>query len=737
MPSRPPQLKSNSSLEVIRAGAGSGKTTALITKLINSIDSYYSLNKKFPRIAVSTFTRKAAGEIKERLLLRAMSSPDPKLIQYINNSPLLQISTLHGIFNTFLQLYGHYIDLSPGFTIMEADEEQKLFETVLKEQVFEKQQGAELLKHYQFHEIRQIVLNCLQHIQYQPHSRPANLTELKTAWQESMQKTENNETLSESKKTKALDQLKQELALLPEFISVFESLEALARRVSSSLMQKKKELARASFNDLELMTLEALQTKPIKKSFYDFWFLDEYQDTSLIQDEILNYLTKDSQVFIVGDPQQSIYYFRGACSSVFLNKEKQQNQKGERLSCNYRSSSALIDFFNVFFNNSLHFSKFFEKMQSSGKTFKECEEAVKFIPYKDDISETAEKRIQQLLKRNIHTKDIAVLSQKNKTLFKLAQYLKQKQVPAQVCSAGHFKSKREIKDGFFLLKFLLNPHDDENLIGLLRTPYCRTPDAELSSWMQEKNKLSLWSFCLKQQTKLLEEQRSIQKLKSLLAQSGKEGITCVFQKALESLGLLDLSYYQDPTGLWEAHLWKMIYLLREYELKGSSSLLAFANQSFNIFANSDYKSSSTETGSGSPQPALESLGLQLMTIHQAKGLEFEHIILLDDFSASEKQVGHRGGEFFSAHRESGKWALKCRSKQEDKRISSQFQQKILEWNNLELSSEIDRLIYVALTRAKQSLSVIYSEQPSLLSKHFPYKPQAKPSPRKSKADCNT
>ena len=702
MQSRPPELNSHQTLTIAKASAGSGKTTTLIKEFLKSVSCYYQQNKKFPKVIISTFTRKATCELKERLMLKAIESQNKELINYISYSPLLQISTLHGIFHNFLQVYGHHVQLSPGFEIMDESEAYLLFNATLKEQLLNQQTETALLKHYQFYEIRSIILDYLQHTQYSPDCQSPTTQKLQEAVQRKKQNIKDSKKILEE-----LTALQKEEALFPEFISVSHQLENLAHTVLQSLTQKKKETARITFNDLELMTLEVLQKQTHLPSLADFWFLDEYQDTSHTQNTILELLTKNKPVFIVGDPQQSIYYFRGASSQVFLKKEKQENSRSIPLNYNYRSSPELIAFFNNFFSSNPAFAKIFKPMQtkqSPSNPFKEC---IQFIPYTTDTKQEIINRIKQLLSKGADTKDITILSRTNKTLFKWAQYLKKENWPVQLYSSGNFKNKREIKDSLFLLKFLLNPHNDENLIGLLRTPYCRIPDHTLIEWMNEKHKQSLWSFVCDKKIK----EEVIKQLTDFLKQSFNEGIVSAFQNTLESLGLLDLSYYEDSTGLREANLWKMIYCLRDYELRGSATLLAFINKLLDPQTNIHLSSDSQN-----PLPAVESTSLQLMTIHQSKGLEFEHVILLDDFPPSAKTGS--GSDFFTAHRESGKWALCIRTEQEDKRIRSQYHQQIIEQNNEEIDNEFNRLIYVALTRAKQSLTVAHLSKNSFLSKNF-------------------
>ena len=349
-----------------------------------------------------------------------------------------------------------------------------------------------------------------------------------------------------------------------------------------------------------------------------------------------------------------------------------------------------------------------------------------------EMQETAN-RIKELLKQNTKPEEIVVLARQNKALRRLAQYLKHQKLPIWLHSSGSFKNRREIIDAVFLLRFLFNPHDEENLIGLLRTPYCRISDQKLADGMQKKNhKTSLWDFLIqtcqkenvktpisgegeKQELKNLNqkaplensnpEESLVQKLKYHLEQTNKIGITRSFQNALESFGFFDLSYYQDPTGVREANLWKFIYCLKDYESKSPGNLFAFTDYLL-------YEDQSTESRSAiysqNAVSALENSGVQLMTIHSAKGLEFKHVILIkvcSGFRALEKL------QYFIQEKDTGKWTLSAKWEKEDRRIKSSFHKKIRgRQKEMELQ-EFDRLLYVAITRAKETLTLIGSGKP--------------------------
>ncbi len=742
--------------ELIKAGAGTGKTTALINTLMACVMNYHKEYKRFPRVAVSTFTRKATRELKERMIIKAIELQNAALIQYISYSSRLQISTLHGIFNRFIQTYGYKAGFSPGVTIISERESNRLFVSILQDVLLEKQIGTELLNHYSFEELSLIVKHYILHIQTTIHNSPVNKKEIQSILFDKEAKILRELKENSKKEQKALLELQKEKNYLDMYVHLPNVLEKLGKAVLQMQLQKKKELNQITLNDLEIFTMEILQKERgvlnLREHKWDFWFLDEYQDTSKLQKNILNQLSQNSQMFIVGDPQQSIYYFRGADASIFLKKEQEMRSMKQAqvkyLKKNYRSCPELVAFFNDFFPNEK-----FEKMETIHNSYKKEKKVAHFIfiksSQKDREKETSElleteNRINNLLTQGVKPSEIVVLARQNKMLQELAQYLKKQNIPVHLHSSGSFKKRREVTDALLLFHFILNPHHDENLIGLLRTPYCRIPDQILADVIQQKihtkNRQSLWEFFLqigsmKKITNegqkyttidmknpvlnfptLFKAQSVIQTLNYYFENAKTIGIVNSFQSALENLGFIDLSYYQDSTGVREANFWKFIYCLKDYEAKGVSNLFAFADHlfydSFKVeLDQSDYSQNAVS--------AVESSGIQLMTVHAAKGLEFKHVILVKVCSSFRHTEGF---QYFVGDKETGKWAISVRSEEEDKRIKSSFHKKIQEEQKNTEMEEWDRLLYVALTRAQETVTLIGSGKPGKYSwyNRFPF-----------------
>lgn len=703
----------------MKAGAGSGKTTTLINTLICRILQYHKENQVFPRVAVSTFTKKATRELKERIIIQALKLKNKELVQYVSHSSYLQISTLHGLFYRFIQFYGYMVGFSPGVTIINSQEAHILLVNILKNLIFKQQLGIELLNHYSFEELSIIVKQYVLHRQLHEVSGSGKAAYFS---QKKMQDILNIEKCKIIKSLKIKQNAKDSRYLLElqnqeNHLDILEhlclELNILGQHILPLLIQKQKELSQITLNDLEILTLQILKKSKnishLKHSYYDFWFLDEYQDISPIQKDILNIWNKNSQVFIVGDPQQSIYYFRGSDTSVFLQKEKEITQKSQikYLKTNYRSSPELVAFFNDFFP-----SKTFRKMETKSDIYQKQKEVAQFILLDSNQKNSALKqeleltqtlnRVQFLLKQGVKPQEIAILSRQNKALNLTAQYLKNNGLSVHLQSTGNFQKRREIIDALFLLRFILNPHDNENLIGLLRTPYCRISDQILTNSMKQivKQPQSLWQFLLQEQKFL----KIILKLNLCLEQATQIGIVQSFQNAIEELAFIDVSYYQDSTGVMEANLWKLIYCLKQYIVTGSH-LSAFVDDLFyeNLQLPLDQMNYSQNALS-----AIESSGIQLMTIHTAKGLEFKHVILIQ-VCKGLKYIDNF--TYFTGQKHSGDWLLCVRDQKQDKRIHFLFKKQIqAEQQEVELQ-EFDRLLYVALTRAQQTVTLIGSGKP--------------------------
>jgi ATP-dependent helicase/nuclease subunit A len=170
----------------------------------------------------------------------------------------------------------------------------------------------------------------------------------KTALKKSLDEAKKWFGASEDEVTFALQSAKPLLEKLLQVVQAFdEQYQAL-----------KKERGLLDFNDLEHYTLQILNNKNIQKVVqekYDYVFIDEYQDTNQLQEEILQKIVRENNAFMVGDVKQSIYMFRECDPQIFVKKyeayETQPHSQKIDLNQNFRSERGVLEFANFVFSN--------------------------------------------------------------------------------------------------------------------------------------------------------------------------------------------------------------------------------------------------------------------------------------------------------------------------------------------------------------------------------------------------
>ncbi len=765
------ELKFSYPNKFIRAGAGAGKTTQLISTFVDFVQKYKTVHKKYPKVILTTFTRKSTQEIKERLLKQALKINDSDLFAYMNKKSFVHISTIHGVLGLFLNQYQELIGLSTDFKVLDKQQIKKQNFKELKAILKTETQFIELLEHYSFKDLREHLdrgfefSNEQEKIQFVNETDMKNfrqkeiskilavietLTELPTpegkGWAEhfiylnhigsALKKNDLASALNifENKKKKPSfsstkppfdEQLHEEMQkyfkddksilcqldtdlYISENHKINQLFSDLLQKFTKNIKESRRQRNEITISDLETLTLEIIRLYPqAAKQFsseYDYFMIDEFQDTSPVQLNILNQFISGLPHFIVGDPQQSIYLFRGARSEVFLTKQKQaESEKNEnikyeniRLNTNYRSRPSLMKFMNQYFSD---FSKAFEPMIP--KTVDTVSESLfcdgYFIRAVDE-NLSAINHIQKLLKIGAKASDICVLSKKNSVLMNLAQTADKYNVPVQLMVAAGFDDRREILDLVSFLRFLVNPFDNENLIQLLRSPWFQMTDGEIVEFRHlktaSKTENHLWVQLRKS------EHADAINLNSYLIQFKKSGILQTAIQFINQSGLLQSSQYLDSSGKKEANIWKFIQSLRDQMNHKTFHLNEYLSFQFSSLQ-SDLASNLSEA-----QPVVSPDRVSLMTIHNAKGLQFEHVLILG-FSAPPQTVKSMT---FSKDETSGLYNLGIFS-DEDSQIQNSYwgqaQRKL--FNEREIA-ESERLLYVAMTRAMTSVALISEER---------------------------
>ena len=598
---------------LVLAGAGSGKTRVL-THRIAWLHEVFGVPTH--GIFAVTFTNKAAGEMRHRI--------DAQLP---NGSRGAWIGTFHGLANRLLRLHWADARLPEAFQVMDSDDQLRLVKRVV--QALELDDGKYPPKQIawwineQKDEGRRP-----QHIQPEPHD----------AWLETMRQA---------------------------------YIEYQARCDRAGLVD---------FAELLLRAHELLRDNPSLLAHYRARFreilVDEFQDTNAIQYAFVRVLAGDTgHVFVVGDDDQAIYGWRGA---------KVENVQGFlrdfpgaqtiRLEQNYRSTANILGAANaVISHNPDRIGK--ELWTDSG----DGDPIDLYAAYNEmDEARYIVERARQWVRDGGSHGEVAVLYRSNAQSRALEEVLLGEQVPYRVYGGMRFFERAEIKDALAYLRLLSNRNDDAAFERAVNTPTRGIGDRTLDEVRREARAqgISLWeaTMLVTQGNVLAARARNalagfLVLVNELQAQTGEmslaERIDHVLARSLlrehwskESRNALDSESRTD--NLDELVSVASRFLRRAddvEEVQDMDELVAFLAYA------------ALEAGEGQAQANED--GVQLMTLHSAKGLEFPLVFL----------AGMEDGLFPSA-----------RSLEESGRLE-----------------EERRLAYVGITRARQKLVLCYAE----------------------------
>ena len=751
-------------IRFIRAGAGAGKTTQLIKTCIDFAHQFKLQNQRYPKIVMTTFTKKATQEIKERLLLEALKHENEELFHYFNKRSMVQIGTIHGILSLYLRQYGEVLRLSTDIRVVDDSKVLTFYKKEIKSALERTSDYQKLLDNYSFKQLCELVYKGHQLYVEFPDFKPVPLELLKAEAQNKIDQVieQIDLFLGEADKLPAkwddyknfvvafkanLDQkdfkclaeiyenkprktalTKKSPEIPPEIDLLIKELfeknpinelysemaqeqfdlnnQIFLDLVKETFTQRQKFIqttGEISIADLELLTYQIFLKNPDSmrqfSAQFDYFMVDEYQDTSPLQVKILNAMMENKSHFVVGDPQQSIYLFRGARSEVFFNKEKEIQDKGyqtENLMTNYRSSPRLMNFINSFFG---HYSSQFQPMSPFDDVLKNNPtEDAELITTTDEYLSICRKIIKLTSENQNHENqdhekvnfsDIVVLFKKNSDILKFAKFSDQFNIPVQVQVASGYENKREILDLVSFIRFLANPHDTENLILLLRGPWWGITDNEILQ-IRENSEYSFWSQL---QAKKHEIVSLLKKYEKIFFESGLSESVLSF---LKETVFLKASYYLDPTTQRESNIWKFVQTVLSAEGQKDFNINKFIHQELTSIQN-DFTS-----GDGEGVPLIEANRVSLMTVHGSKGLQFKHVIL-PGFSSQPSLKTH---EYLTFNTDNSNFSLKCF-------IDDLESLEMSVWSSNEITkyadrqkSENDRLLYVAMTRAQKSLTLI-------------------------------
>jgi DNA helicase-2/ATP-dependent DNA helicase PcrA len=591
---------------LVVAGAGSGKTRVLTHRIAHLVSA---CGVKPQEILAITFTNKAAGEMKERL---------EGILGDI--APRMWVMTFHAACGRILRREAPRLGYRSNFTIYDSADQVRL------------------------------VKQCLEELDRDPKRFvPRGIhTQISNA---------KNQLIGP-------DEYKTRVASFYDQ-TVADAYALYQRRLFTSNA--------VDFDDLIMLTADVLERFPEAlerwQKAFRYVLVDEYQDTNHAQYRLLQLLAgKHKNVFAVGDPDQSIYAFRGADIRNILEFER--DFPGGRLIAleqNYRSTNAVLRAANAVITHN--------RERKPKNLWSELGEGdpVRVLEVEDEHAEArfVAAEVASLIDEGFAGSEIAVFYRTNAQSRVLEDVLVRQEIPYQVIGGPRFYERAEIKDAIAYLQVIDNAYDAVSLTRIANRPRRGIGDASLArlQTFADSQGISVWEALDRADEagvgaaplKAVGRFRTL--MQSSMAGALELTVPELLERVLEKSGYLESLEAErtvEAAGRIE-NLLELVGVAREYQAQAEEPTLSEFLQQISLYSDQDDLSEERSL-------------VSLMTLHNAKGLEFRAVFL----------IGMEEGVF--PHSRS------------------------IEEQGLE---EERRLAYVGLTRAKERLTLTHASSRSL------------------------
>lgn len=396
---------------MIIAGAGSGKTRTLTYRIAHLIEQGVD---PFNILSL-TFTNKAAGEMKERII--QLVGPDARNIW---------MGTFHSIFARILRSEATHLGYNPNFTIYDSDDSKSAIARIIKER------GLDPKVYNKSYVLSRISMaksnlisaeNYLQNSEIQTEDRTARKPEIGNIYQVYQQRLRN--------------------AMAMDFDDLLFNTNILLRDCPDVLLKYQNR--------------------------FRYILVDEYQDTNFAQYLIVKKLAARLQnICVVGDDAQSIYAFRGAnIQNIFNFRRDYPQARLFKLEQNYRSTQVIVKAANsIIANNKEQIKKDVWTDNASGNLIK----LLRAADERDEAQLIVEQILNAHLGEDLPFSKFAILYRNNNQSRALEDALRRRSVPYHIYSGISFYGREEVKDVLSYLRLVVNNHDDECLVRIINKP---------------------------------------------------------------------------------------------------------------------------------------------------------------------------------------------------------------------------------------------------------------------------
>jgi ATP-dependent helicase/nuclease subunit A len=682
---------------LLDASAGSGKTSVLVERFARSVTAD---GIEVGAMLAITFTEKAAAELRDRIRARLRALGAEEQARATEGA---FISTIHGFCSRVLRAQALAAGLDPEFTVLEEPDARGLavaaFDQALAEVADSGPDGTDLVAAYRPDQLRGAILGTYNELRSRGQRDPR---------------------LPAFPPRQGDEEFPYDYAE-----RVYGLLDRLLQRFGALYTQRKRAVSGLDFADLELLARDLFASEPPVRERYSRRFerimVDELQDVNAVQLELIQAIGRGN-LFVVGDALQSIYGFRHAEVELFERLGERLARGGRRhtLETNFRSRPEILGVVNAAFGAEL--GERFRVLQAGrsadgtdadrrvellivDKCAEWPSEAGAATGWRLAEARALAARLRELVDAGAAPREIVVLTRATTDMRCYERALEDRGVPTYVIGGRGYWSHPQVIDLLAYLRALANPRDHQALYTVLVSPLvgvsldalvllaAAARDREREPWwvLREGREL-LDEVALNERERLTKFADWFAAERELTARASVEEL---IERALARTGY-DLAVLSLPGGERRlANVRKLMRLGREYAAAHGPDLrgfLEFVNARAAIGGGAAEESEAPVEGE-----ALDAV--RLMTIHRAKGLEFEIVCVAD---LGRETPRGRSSDVIIVGRD-GRVGLRLAFAGTAKPTPILDHKALCDCYQETEAAEEHRLFYVAMTRARERL----------------------------------
>ncbi|WP_300408374.1 UvrD-helicase domain-containing protein [Lagierella sp.] len=670
---------------IINAGAGTGKTEVLTRRYVHLLkNGVFTKDQEVSSIVAITFTKKAAQEMKQRVKNLVNESNDPYLKSLLGDLNNPNISTIDSFCGKLVRENSYHLNIDPNFSIMDEKESDELFNRTLNQLLDDEKYSGIIFKilnvtgKRQADQIRSDIssvykqvcesvedTNFYKDLIYNKTSEFNRFSKRQEIYEELIKLNE------ERKLSKKLEEflfqdrnidylLKEDYNAFMGLVSIMNSLKAekydyvkslidleyqfleckhldlnillldLFNELDGRIFTEKKSLGRFDFTDVLKMALKLLEIPTVKNKIQEqikYLMVDEYQDSNDMQKELFYKICSQDDIldrdnlFVVGDPKQSIYGFRGANINVFNETLEDILESGGELidfRMNFRSDKDIIEPINNIYSQvmgdrytPLNYSK------DSGKSKFLIIDGDKNDGKEQEVDLTSRFILNSLKSKECNLKDFTLLFRMRSGMKEFEESFKNYKLPYYTFDSPGFFITEEINLIRAILKLYKNPSNTSSYYIILNSRIYGHTDVQILE-------------AIKSSSKALENSQNdiyskIIELRQRRFYSNFELLNEIYRK----FKILEAWNYEKKDYQGQGNLYMMLKIAQESDKN---------NENFDeFFYTLEDKYSTLNQQQVEDE---QSKVIKLMTIHGAKGLGFNRVILpqMSKMTPSDKSL---------------------------------------------------------------------------------------------------